>query len=79
MINTAPGAKVTVIGYQVEMHSGIVRHECGIHVSGDSEKTQIMRLTKNGDFSGLILEISNGSIVGMMETEIGPDNLVVMG
>lgn len=94
MTNTQPGAKVTIVTFEViEEHGyfddkiplggillGRTVHECkGVLRDdiGDDEVVYVMRLDKNGDFSGWSVPIKRSQIIASVDATINENHELV--
>lgn len=81
MINTAPGSELTVVTYLKTYENGfftVTPERRGVLVSNDGTTARILRIGKDGDFSGIITEIPEKDIIYIDSAVIGTDHELVV-
>jgi hypothetical protein len=91
-IITSPGSEITVLTIETKTEIGYFDERAplggvrlgvttktiqGVLVDVDGEKVRVMRLRRDGDFSGIVTEYKAADIVSSRETIIGDDHMIV--
>jgi hypothetical protein len=80
-VQTSIGSEVTLVTYLADnLHSdGVIERQAVLKDwddRSDHESAWVMRLTKNGDFSGICVEIPQSRVLYTQNAIINEDNLV---
>ncbi len=82
MINTNPGAELTVITYTAPCHVYGMREQRGVLVEMKTvdgyDIARVMRLDKTGDFSGIITTIPQKHVLYIDAATINDDHELVI-